>query len=323
MNWLLVPLREGIVTILIVAGPIILVAAAAGLLIGILQAATSIQDQAIPNAIKLIGIMILLIVLGVWMFARLTTFTEKTIGQAFSMVISNRTPIGDDLGDKAKVQPPPSQFSQLQPPFKPFGQLTASDGNFQAKVAPPLQAFSNALQTSKPPTAYYPVSAPASPYPAPNFNQAPANNQFNYMPPNHPSGQAYPQTNAYSYNNTAQFPSQAAPMQNRPSDYMNNPYQPGYYPPNRPPQQYPPQYNPPATSSNASSMAYSAENQSELILPKQRTQVAAENKVILQSSSGAKQQPMKIIKPKLPSSEDDSTSQGDPLPPPSSGVTWW
>lgn len=341
MNWLLGPLREGIITILIVAGPIIIVAAAAGLLIGILQAATQIQDQAIPNAVKLIGILVLLVVLGVWMFSRLTSFTEKTIARAFSTVISNRTPVTDNLQDNGD-KTIPSRFGPLQPPFKQFGQLSGNTGSFQAQIAPPTQAFSNAMQNNRPPVTYYPFT-PQQQYPAAPFNQptynSPQQSYSNYSP--QPQfNQQYPPANAYSYNSPNSYsasPQQGqnnSPQSNNAANagYMNNPYQPGYYPPNQVPQHYPPQYN----QNNSTAMAYSqGATNSELVLPKKTTKVTvapvqsnqpAKNKVILQSTNP---QPMKILRPKLPGMEStDSNSNeqpisGDALPQPASNSNWW
>ena len=77
-------------TVLLVAGPIILATAILGLTVGVLQAATQIQDQTIPSAVKLITVLLLLIFLGVWMFTRVKVFTEKVFGRSFTMVINQR-----------------------------------------------------------------------------------------------------------------------------------------------------------------------------------------------------------------------------------------
>jgi flagellar biosynthesis protein FliQ len=49
---------------LVIAGPIMAVAAGAGLLLGILQAATQIQDQALPQIVKIFIVSFTLILFG-------------------------------------------------------------------------------------------------------------------------------------------------------------------------------------------------------------------------------------------------------------------
>ncbi|HEY9886286.1 MAG TPA: flagellar biosynthetic protein FliQ [Vampirovibrionales bacterium] len=145
------PLRDGLMTILIIAGPVILSAAGIGLLIGILQAATQIQDQTIPSAVKLTGIMLLLIFLGAWMFGYMTRFTERSIATAFSQVINNRNSI--DYSEEIENDEEASD-KIIKPPFSNFGRnfggnslgrLSSTNGEFKADLAPPIQAFSNVL----------------------------------------------------------------------------------------------------------------------------------------------------------------------------------
>lgn len=84
MGWTIQALQEAIWAILIVAGPIVLLAAAIGLGLGIIQTVTNIQDQTTPAAFKIIGIGALLIIGGLWMFGYLKEFTIKTMEAAFT-----------------------------------------------------------------------------------------------------------------------------------------------------------------------------------------------------------------------------------------------
>jgi type III secretory pathway component EscS len=204
MSWMLGPLREGIMTILIVAGPIILAAAGVGLLIGILQAATQIQDQAIPSAMKLIGILLLLVFMGMWMFTYLTNFTEKTIGRAFSMVINNRTPVTYS-GKKAVGNPQATLEPALGVPLPPLSPVANNSGSFQATLAPPMGSFNNAMQTAAPPS-----SVKAGP---PTMN-------LNY------GGGSYPsQGQQFSMNSgSASYPQQQFPNQNYNPQQMQGAY---------------------------------------------------------------------------------------------------
>ena len=143
MNWMLGPLREGIMTVLIVAGPIIIAASVLGIVIGILQTATQIQDQTLPSAIKLIAVLLLLIFLGMWMFTYVTNFTEKTIGRAFSMVLSNRQSV---LPRSGSPQANIANARQQQLPFMPLPSLQTNPNSSASNGFAPPKIFSRALQ---------------------------------------------------------------------------------------------------------------------------------------------------------------------------------
>ncbi len=86
MDWMPQAIRDGILVVLIVSGPLILAAALIGLVIGILQAATQVQEQTIGTAVKLIGVFGLMLVSGFWMFQYLNQYTSKTLSSAFTFV---------------------------------------------------------------------------------------------------------------------------------------------------------------------------------------------------------------------------------------------
>lgn len=325
------PLREGIMTILIVAGPIIIAAAAVGLLIGILQAATQIQDQTIPSALKLIGVMVLLIFLGVWMFSYLTRFTEKTIGKAFSMVMLNRDSIpysediksSEDGGDTIQRLPEKLLDSSTSgAPFSQYGgnsygRLSSSQGSFNASLSPPIKAFSNAMQTNAPPTTYH-------------YNQPEAdlNSQQGYRDKN--SDHNY-RSNSRDYSNSRNYDDF--------SDSLVDDYQ--YQLPEsrqnyRRYNQRPNQGFVPNTTIDLNNSANSSPRNIQQT-PYKNLNQSSQNKVVLESSSKSKEtkkeekttkapEPMKIMKPKLPTytSSAKSTkesSQNKPLP--SEGINWW
>lgn len=86
MDWMPQAIRDGIVVILIISGPLVLAAAAIGLLVGILQAATQVQEQTIGSALKIVGVFALLIMGGFWMFKYLNNYTYRTLSTAFNLV---------------------------------------------------------------------------------------------------------------------------------------------------------------------------------------------------------------------------------------------
>jgi len=70
-------LREGILETLILAAPILLSALAIGLIVAILQAATSIQEQTLTFVPKLFVILGALALLGGFMFTHLGEYTVR------------------------------------------------------------------------------------------------------------------------------------------------------------------------------------------------------------------------------------------------------
>jgi flagellar biosynthetic protein FliQ len=70
-------LRGGIVEILILSAPVLLVAMVVGLLISIFQATTSIQEQTLTFVPKIAAIMLVLLLLGSWMFGSLEQYTRE------------------------------------------------------------------------------------------------------------------------------------------------------------------------------------------------------------------------------------------------------
>jgi flagellar biosynthetic protein FliQ len=68
-------LRGGIFQVIILAGPILLSALVVGLVVAILQATTSIQEQTLTFVPKLIVILLVLAFLGGWMFSSLGDYT--------------------------------------------------------------------------------------------------------------------------------------------------------------------------------------------------------------------------------------------------------
>ncbi len=86
MDWMPQAIRDGIFTVLFISGPLVLLAAALGLVIGIIQAATQVQEQTLGSAVKILGVFLALIVFGFYMCQYLKQYTSQTISRAFNMV---------------------------------------------------------------------------------------------------------------------------------------------------------------------------------------------------------------------------------------------
>jgi flagellar biosynthetic protein FliQ len=68
-------LRGGILEVLLLASPLLISALVVGLVVAILQATTSIQEQTLTFVPKIAAILLVLALLGGWMFSHLADYT--------------------------------------------------------------------------------------------------------------------------------------------------------------------------------------------------------------------------------------------------------
>lgn len=78
--------RSSVLQILIIASPILIIAMAVGLIISILQATTSIQEQTLTFVPKIAAILLTLLLFGPWMASLLVAFTESLFAQIPAIV---------------------------------------------------------------------------------------------------------------------------------------------------------------------------------------------------------------------------------------------
>ena len=69
-------IRGGIMEIIVIAAPILIVALVVGLIVSILQATTSIQEQTLTFVPKIAAILAVLAILGGWMLNHLAQYTR-------------------------------------------------------------------------------------------------------------------------------------------------------------------------------------------------------------------------------------------------------
>jgi flagellar biosynthesis protein FliQ len=74
-------LRGGIVETLILSAPILLIGMVVGLIISIIQATTSIQEQTLSFVPKIAAILGALVIFGPWMLSSLREFTVNLFQQ--------------------------------------------------------------------------------------------------------------------------------------------------------------------------------------------------------------------------------------------------
>ena len=68
-------LRDGVFQILLLASPVLGAALIVGLIVAIFQATTSIQEQTLTFVPKLAAILVVLALLGGWMFSSMRQYT--------------------------------------------------------------------------------------------------------------------------------------------------------------------------------------------------------------------------------------------------------
>jgi flagellar biosynthetic protein FliQ len=71
--------RDALWMTVLLAGPLLAAALAVGLLIGIFQAATQIQEMTLSFIPKLLALVVTLFIGGPWMIQVLTTFSKRLI----------------------------------------------------------------------------------------------------------------------------------------------------------------------------------------------------------------------------------------------------
>ncbi len=125
MDWMPQAIRDGIIVVLIISGPLVLAAAAIGLVVGILQAATQVQEQTLGSALKIIGIFALIIIAGFWMFQYLNQYTSRTLTTAFTIVPHRTQKVlpRDAKGDEKFQDQFDNRELKVEPPEKPGGEF--------------------------------------------------------------------------------------------------------------------------------------------------------------------------------------------------------
>ena len=71
--------REALWLAVLLAGPMLGAALAVGLFIGVIQAATQIQEMTLSFIPKLLALVIVLFIIGPWMLRILVTFTQRLL----------------------------------------------------------------------------------------------------------------------------------------------------------------------------------------------------------------------------------------------------
>jgi len=78
--------REGVYTLLITAAPALILALGVGLLIGIFQAVTSINEQTLTMVPKILVVFLTLVFFGGWMLENLIDFFTQIFNYYFVLI---------------------------------------------------------------------------------------------------------------------------------------------------------------------------------------------------------------------------------------------
>ncbi len=71
--------ERAIFIVLIVSGPLLLVALVSGLIVSIFQATTSIQEQTLAFVPKIVAVLAALIFFGAWMLSQITSYVHDIL----------------------------------------------------------------------------------------------------------------------------------------------------------------------------------------------------------------------------------------------------
>ena len=77
---------KGFISMLIISMPCVLVAAGIGLVVGILQAVTQVQEQTIAAAPKIVGVFLVLMLMGNVFMTMLTNYFYESVNLAFNVI---------------------------------------------------------------------------------------------------------------------------------------------------------------------------------------------------------------------------------------------
>lgn len=135
-------LARGFLLMLTISMPCVLVAAGIGLVVGILQAVTQVQEQTIAAAPKILAVFLVIVVGGVGFINLLKNFFTDGMALAFNAVSKNdtyvlssdyykyTTPFEKEMSDKFKNQPTMNEL------MKNPGKVPFIDQNKKMKYLP-------------------------------------------------------------------------------------------------------------------------------------------------------------------------------------------
>ena len=136
-------LAKGFVTMLTISLPCVLVAAGIGLVVGILQAVTQVQEQTIAAAPKIVSVFLTIIVLGMLYISLLMDYFREGANLAFNVVTRSANyvlpedyyfhskPFASEMQDTIK-----GKRGEIDKIMKNPGKIPWSENQFKDKYTP-------------------------------------------------------------------------------------------------------------------------------------------------------------------------------------------
>ena len=149
MELLMEHLANGFIVMLMITMPLVLTAAFIGLIVGILQAVTSVQEQTIAAAPKILMVFLMIIILGGFFTKKLTDLMLESGNIAFNIitkqgdyVLPANVTLGKDgkyyengeVSDIDKFMKNPGKAPHMEPKDKLHLQKTTPDGSVRPNV---------------------------------------------------------------------------------------------------------------------------------------------------------------------------------------------
>ena len=79
--------RDAVLTILLVAGPALVIGMVVGLLVSVFQATTEIQEQTLTFIPKIVAVLVSIVIFGPWMLRNLVDFAERLLANLTTYIM--------------------------------------------------------------------------------------------------------------------------------------------------------------------------------------------------------------------------------------------
>lgn len=76
MEFVISEAEKAVMMVLLLGGPMLIIALIVGLIVSIFQATTQIQEQTLAFVPKIVAVLLALVIFGPWMLSKMLTFTQ-------------------------------------------------------------------------------------------------------------------------------------------------------------------------------------------------------------------------------------------------------
>lgn len=136
---------KGFIIMLLIAMPAVLTAAAIGLVVGILQAVTQVQEQTIAAAPKMLGVFIMIMAMGPFSARTLMEYFQEVSNVAFEIVPKAEQMVmsGEDFYNYQHMLREEQHYGEEMPDYKEIkdypGKLPFADSNVKQSFKKPAK----------------------------------------------------------------------------------------------------------------------------------------------------------------------------------------